>query len=114
KITVEAAPDGTLCPALFIGVGRTGIRSVERIRAKLKARFGDQGSWPAVRLLALDSDPHAIREIERSEAVSKETHNEILHCLIRKPTQYLQQWDRLKHLSSWLDPNFLFQLSSAG
>ena len=44
----------------------------------------------------------------------RETLEQILLCRYRKPNQYFQSWNELKHLSSWLDPNLMLQISLNG
>lgn len=111
---LEPTPDGTVCPTLVIGLGKTGIRCVERVHDKLSARFGDSASWPPMRLVTFDSDPNVLRELEQTERVSRRSVDYFVPCKVRKPTQYFQKWEGLKHLSSWLDPNYLFHITAAG
>lgn len=112
--SIESASDGTLRPTLVIGVGRTGARALERLERKFKSRYGDRDNWPPIRFLLLDSDANVLKELEKTEPVRKESHDRFLACKVRKPTQYFQKWEELKHLSSWLDPNYLFQITALG
>lgn len=111
---LEVDPNGLLRPTLVIGVGGTGLRAIERIRRKLRDRHGEPASWPAIRLMGIDCDPAALKEIEKVEPVAREAHDQTLLCKFRKPNQYFKTWESFKHLHGWLDPNALFQISVAG
>lgn len=114
-IPVDALSDrGLLCPTLFIGLGRTGQRCLERVRQKLRQRFGDSASWPAIRLLGIDVDADVLRELEKTEPVARESHDQLLVLKLRKPNQYFKAWEGLRHLSSWLNPNALFCIGASG
>jgi serine/threonine protein kinase len=111
---LKASTQGTLRPTLVIGVGQTGVETLDRLRGKLKQRYGEEANWPAIGLLGLDVESTASRRVDGGNPVGRETLERTLWCKFRKPNQYFQEWDDLKHLSSWLDPNLLFQISSIG
>ena len=52
--------EATYRPTVFVGVGGTGGRVLIRLRRLLMDRYGDSDSWPALRLLWIDTDVAAI------------------------------------------------------
>lgn len=115
KVPASAVHErGTLYPTLVLGIGATGIRSIERLRRKLERRFGSPDAWPAIRLLGVDSDPEVLKELAKTEPVSRDAADQTLLCKLRKPSQYFKAWESFKHLASWLNPNQLFQISVSG
>ena len=56
----EEAGPGPLRPTLVIGVGYTGLRVLQRLRAGLADRFGPAERVPVVRTLYVDTDPDAL------------------------------------------------------
>lgn len=111
---LKACTQGTLRPTLVVGIGQTGVETIDRLQMKLSLRYGDRGNWPAVRLLGIDVDAGAQRYNAGKSALSREILESTIYCKFKKPNQYFQEWEDLKHLSDWLDPNLLFQISSAG
>lgn len=113
-LPIDEGPTGQLCPTLVIGVGQMGLRLLEKLRSKLQTRFGDTESWPAMRLLGIDCDPQSLREVQKSERLWPDSYDQLLTCKLKKPTRYLEKWDEYKHISAWLDPNSLFQITAHG
>lgn len=109
---VRASASGVTRPTLVIGLGETGFNAVGAVREKLRARHGDSSSWPAVRLLSIDVES-ALARLDQ-KVLGADVLDQMLLCRIRKPNQLFQEWDGLKHLSRWLNPNMLFQITSNG
>ncbi|QDU62494.1 Tubulin-like protein [Planctomycetes bacterium Pan216] len=114
RIAPCVSDQGILYPTLFVGLGGIGIRCMEKIRTALQRRFGEPELWPAIRLIGIDSDPYVLRQIRKEERITADTYDQTMICKLRKPTKYLERWEELKHLRSWLNPNALFQISSSG
>jgi eukaryotic-like serine/threonine-protein kinase len=112
RAAIKASTQGNLRPTLVIGLGRTGWDVLERVRSKLDRQYGDASAWPVMRLLGIDVES-AITRVEE-DGNSREALDRLLACKFRKPTQYFQNWESMKHLTGWLDPNTLFQISSSG
>ena len=110
---LEASEDGTLCPTLVIGVGATGIACVGKLHDALAARYGKRTSWPAVRLLTIDCDEDSATLLTDRAPEQSQSPEPVL-CKLQKSSHYLSRWNQLKHLSDWLDPNSLFQISRSG
>jgi len=75
-------------------------------------QFGDSGSQPLIRLLGIDLETAMSRP--KSASMPRETYEQLILCRYRKPNQYFQSWNEQKHLSSWLDPNLMLQISPNG
>jgi hypothetical protein len=112
RSAIKVSTQGTLRPTLVIGMGETGWKTLEKVRSKLIRRYGEVSVWPVMRLLGIDVESASARL--DTAGMSRELMDQLLLCKFRKPNQYFQGWDDLKHLSSWLDPNMLFQISSSG
>jgi serine/threonine protein kinase len=112
RSAIKVSTQGTLRPTLVIGLGEIGWSTLERVRAKLSRRYGEMAAWPVMRLLGIDVESASARL--DAPGMSRELMDQLLLCKFRKPNQYFQSWDDLKHVSSWLDPNMLFQISSNG
>lgn len=112
RASMKTSGEGTLRPTLVIGLGELGLDTLERIRQKLTTQFGDSGSHPLIRLLGIDLESALSRP--KSGAMPRETFEQLVLCRYRKPNQYFQSWNDQKHLSSWLDPNLMLQISPTG
>jgi serine/threonine protein kinase len=112
RSAIKASTLGNLRPTLMIGLGQSGWETLQRVRKKLDRRYGEASSWPIVRLLGIDVESTGSRP--DTEGGPRGSQDQLLTCRFRKPTQYFQGWESMKHLSSWLDPNLLFQISASG
>lgn len=100
-------------PTLIVGIGKTGIRALVKTLRKISTRFRDETTFP-LRYLAIDADGQVLDEIERVERLPPELYECMLFCKLRKANQYLNQWERLGHLSSWLPSDTIYQINPAG
>ena len=64
----ESGGPGPLRPALVIGLGRAGLRVIQRLRFDLGERFGPANMTPAVRTLFIDTDPEALEDAARDRS----------------------------------------------
>ena len=112
RASMKASSEGTLRPTLIIGLGELGLDTLERMRDKLTTRFGSPAACSVVRLLGIDLESALSRP--KTAAMPRETFEQLLLCRYRKPNQYFQAWEELKHLSTWLDPNLMLQISLNG
>lgn len=109
----KASSGGTLRPTLIIGLGQTGLETIDRLRAKLVTRFGEPNVWPPLAFTAIDVETAGKRNVE-TQGIHPEILEQTLFCRFRKPNQYFQEWEDLGHIARWLDPNLLFQIPAAG
>ena len=93
-------------PTLYIGVGSTGARIIQKIKTQLVARYGSMDNLPSFKLHAIDSDREAINEIVRSSTCPLEPA-EIIETPLKKPEAYRSQ--KKSHLG-WLSRRWIYNI----
>ncbi|MGL5096721.1 MAG: tubulin-like doman-containing protein, partial [Planctomycetia bacterium] len=114
RINIETSADGSVCPTLVVGLGGAGVKFAEKLRQKRAARYTIGDVSPPVRMLGLDTDEQSLAASEGGERLSPEAYEQFVSCRLNRPVHYLRKWDECKHLSSWLDNNYVFEISSSG
>ncbi|HEY3789473.1 MAG TPA: tubulin-like doman-containing protein, partial [Urbifossiella sp.] len=107
----EENGDGTLFPALVVGVGHLGRLVIETLRTIIYDHFGAIDKVPNVRFLYIDTDPAAAAQPPgaRSGPASIAAKDMVL-ARLNRPTHYLQR-DTLPPVDQWLPPGVLYKLS---
>ncbi|MBX9624427.1 MAG: protein kinase, partial [Gemmataceae bacterium] len=98
----EETGTGAVRPALVVGLGGLGVAVVRRLRAEVASRFGGAGNTPAVRTLAVDTDPDALDKLDPGGVVATPL-NRAGHYL--KP-----RLSGSSLIEGWLDPQLLYKL----
>ena len=93
-------------PTLYIGVGSTGNRIIQKIKTQLVARYGSMENLPSLKLHAIDSDRDAINEIVRTSTCPLDL-SEVIETPLKKPEAYRSQ--QRSHLS-WLSRRWLYNI----
>ena len=93
-------------PTLYIGVGSTGNRIIQKIKTQLIARYGSMENLPSFQLHAIDSDRGAINEIVRTSTCPLDL-TEIIETPLKKPEAYRSQ--QKSHLS-WLSRRWIYNI----
>ena len=93
-------------PTLYIGVGSTGNRIIQKIKTQLVARYGSMENLPSLKLHAIDSDREAINEIVRTSTCPLDL-KEIIETPLKKPETYRSQ--QKSHLS-WLSRRWIYNI----
>ena len=93
-------------PTLYIGVGSTGNRIIQKIKTQLVARYGSMENLPSLKLHAIDSDRDAINEIVRTSTCPLDL-SEVIETPLKKPEAYRSQ--QKSHLS-WLSRRWLYNI----
>src|SRR5262249_32861791 len=106
----EVTGDGSLFPALVIGVGQSGMQLLQRFREMLVAQFGTLDQLPCVRLLQIDTDPEIIRQATRGQPGAALTANDVLVAPLNRPSYYLKQRDGKVAVDGWLNPKMLYRI----
>ena len=111
--THETAPperlgDGVLFPAVFVGLGGTGLAILRELRQLVFARFG-RPTLPNFRWLYLDTDPAATEAAAASGSVAALAAEDILHTPLQRPAHYLNR-DGLPAIDAWLAPDTLYRI----
>ena len=93
-------------PTLYIGVGSTGNRIIQKIKTQLVARYGSMENLPSLKLHAIDSDREAVNEIVRTSTCPLDL-NEIIETPLKKPEEYRAQ--KKSHLG-WLSRRWIYNI----
>jgi serine/threonine protein kinase len=106
----EVRGEGTLFPALVVGVGQLGLEVLQRLRASIVKRFGSASQLPNVRLLLVDADPEALKAATRGPASSALSVQEVLLAPLNRPSHYLKPRDNRPKVEAWLDPHMVYRI----
>jgi serine/threonine protein kinase len=106
----EAHGDGTLFPALVIGLGQLGLSVLQAVREHLTARVGSPALLPQLRLLLLDTDPEVVRSATRGRPGAALTAADVVLTPLNRPSYYLKHRDGRPPLSAWLNPRMLYRI----
>ena len=100
------ATDTKVRPTLYVGVGSTGNKIIQKIKTQLVARYGSMENLPSFRLHAIDSDLEAVNEIMRSSTCPLEG-KEFIETPLKKPEVYREQ--KKSHLN-WLSRRWIYNI----
>src|SRR5262245_39988766 len=104
----EKTGDGSLFPALVIGLGNTGRRVLEQLKRIIADRYGRAEKVPNIRLLYVDTDPDTTAG--SSESASMLTPREVVTARLNRPSHYMQK-ESLLSVEQWLPPGSLYKLA---
>jgi len=102
--------EGTLLPALVVGVGGAGLAVLRRLRSSLQALAPRPGAFDHLRFLYLDTDPQQTREATRGRPDTCFGGGEVLLAQINRPSHYLKPRDGRPPLDAWFDPQMLYRI----
>ncbi len=83
----EQNGSGVLYPALYIGIGRSGLATIKRMRELMLERFG-RTDFPHWRWLFIDTDTETIQDALSGPTGIALTATETLHLRLHRPTHY--------------------------
>jgi hypothetical protein len=98
---------GVLVPTLIIGLGGVANQVLTYFRANVRRQFGTD-PLPHLRILAVDTDPNAIRALTQDRKNSLRA-DEIFHTSLNRASHYLKG-DGPAGLDTWLGSSTLYQL----
>ncbi len=110
KAPPEVHGDGSLLPALVIGLGQLGMTVVQRLRGHLHTRFGGLEHLPNLRLMVLDTDPEVVRAATRGPQGNRLSETEVVLAPLNRPSHYLKSRDGRPEVSTWLNPRMLYRI----
>ncbi len=99
--------DGSLFPAIVVGIGQSGLAVIRRLREFTRLRFGQVSAIPTIRYLYLDTDGDAIQAA--GQGCNPLNPQEVVHLKLNRPAYYLQR-EGLPPVDHWLPPGTLYQL----
>ena len=97
--------DVILRPTLFLGIGGIAGMALRRLKRRLCHRFGDPSYFPVLRLLLLDTDREAIRQLQGGDVRDSLLGEETLLTPLRPVEHYRP---RSKEYLRWIDRRWLF------
>jgi hypothetical protein len=109
----EARGEGVLFPALVLGIGQVGQLVVQQLRQALHNGLGSAEAAPHLRLLALDTDPEAVRQAARAPKDAPEARlppKDVLLVGLNRPSYYIKSRETLAALEKWLKPRMLYRI----
>jgi serine/threonine protein kinase len=95
-----------LRPTLFIGIGGLAIRTLETLRERIHARFGDPSALTALQFLAFDTDAASLRSATESGAAPLRNDSAVLLPL-RPMTDYRGDTSGRFH---WLSRRWIYNI----
>src|SRR5262249_3553421 len=102
--------DGTLFPALVVGLGSLGLSVLQRLRENLFEQFGSLSVLPNLRLLLMDTDPEVMRAAARGSPAGAMTANDVLLTPLNRPSYYLRAREGRDELHGWFNPRMLYRI----
>lgn len=111
-VFTELAPlgpisDQSLCPTLVIGLGRTGGVALQKLRLRLRDRFGEAEALPAISLLLVDTDINDCLSAQRGEDGAPLSADEAISAGLRKSQDYRNESQTLLR---WLSRRWLYNI----
>ncbi|MBA4063459.1 MAG: hypothetical protein C0501_07055 [Isosphaera sp.] len=110
----EVTGPGPLRPALVLGLGRAGLRVLQRLRFDLAERYGPPDATPAVRLLYVDTDPDDLADAARPRPADRLAGlgpDEVFAAQLNRAAHYHKPRANGRPLTDgWFDPQLLYKL----
>ena len=106
----EVNGDGSLFPALVIGLGQLGTSVLQRLREDLRLRFGSPAQLPNLRMLVIDTDPEVVRTATRGVPGSTFAASDVVLAQLNRPSYYLKPREGRASFESWLNPRMLYRI----
>jgi serine/threonine protein kinase len=110
KAPPEVHGDGSLLPAMVIGLGQLGMTVVQRLRRHLVTRLGGMDRLPHLRLMVLDTDAEVVRAATRGPQGARLSETEVVLAPLNRPSHYLKSRDGRPEVSTWLNPRMLYRI----
>jgi hypothetical protein len=105
----ELTADGSLMPALLVGIGAHGRMVLQRVRAMLREEFGSREAYPHLHFLYVDTDADELAAAQQPETPGAFATDEVYHARLNRSAHYLQR-DGLPPVEPWMPPGLLYQL----
>ncbi|MCX7699681.1 MAG: protein kinase, partial [Gemmataceae bacterium] len=109
----EEFGDGVLFPALVIGLGKTGVEVLRRVKRSISEQVGGIERVPNVRLLYIDTDPETLQQAIDDPDGNPLTADEIFAARLNRPAHYLKpRRNGRSLLEGWFDPQTLYRIKA--
>jgi serine/threonine protein kinase len=108
--TTAPEGEGILFPTLVIGLGKMGLRALQRLRRNLNDELGHQEGLPTLRLLYLDTDPEASKAASEARPGPALAPKEVLLARLHRPSHYLRPREGQVRLEPWFNRKMLYRI----
>ncbi len=110
----EEYGDGVLFPALVIGLGKTGVEVLRRVKRSIAEQVGGIDRLPNIRLLYIDTDPETLQQAIDDPDGNPLTSEEVFAARLGRPAHYLKpRRNGRSLLEGWFDPQTLYRIKAA-
>jgi hypothetical protein len=106
----EITGEGSLFPALVIGLGQVGLHVLTQLRQCLHAELGSRDLIPSLRMLGLDTDPEAVRTATHGRGAAVLDPEEVFLAKLGRPSRYLKSREVRAHLDTWMNAKMLYRI----
>ena len=104
----EMTGDGTLIPAVVIGLGQYGLEIVGDFKRTLRERFGGPERLPHLKLLYVDTDSTALHTASDIGGLSSD---EVIPARLNRAAHYLKpRRSGRSIIEGWFDPQTLYRI----
>jgi hypothetical protein len=103
-------PVGPIQPALIIGLGGIGLRTLAQLRHRLTMELARPDELPMIRLVGLDTDPDAIQAASTGDPEHGLQAAETLATRLHRASHYLKQRDGKAASHGWLNGKLLYRI----
>lgn len=105
----EFTGNGSLVPAVIIGLGGDGLAVLKQLKQYVIERLGEFDALPQLKLLYIDTDPETVQIAERGQGAL--AADEILLCRLNRASHYLKPRRNGRSLiEGWFDPQLLYRI----
>jgi hypothetical protein len=107
----EIHGNGSLFPAVVVGLGGIGGEVVGRFRGQVADRYGPFERVPTLRLLYVDTDSKAVQAASEPGGSAALGSTEVLAARLNRPGHYLKPRRNGRSLiEGWFDPQLLYRI----
>jgi eukaryotic-like serine/threonine-protein kinase len=109
KTAPPLSEDGSLKPALVIGLGQSGQEVLRQFRTLIGERFSAVDRVPHIRFLYMDTDGEDLAKATKGSNFAL-YHNETFHAKLQRAGYYMKWNDCRELLEPWLDLRILYRI----
>jgi eukaryotic-like serine/threonine-protein kinase len=106
-------PVGPIQPALIIGLGGIGLRTLAQLRHRLTTELAQPDELPMIRLVGIDTDPDAIQAASTADPGHGLQAAEMLATRLHRASHYLKPRDGKPASHGWLNGKLLYRIPRA-
>lgn len=94
-------------PAIFLGLGHTGARTLTRLRQRLAENLGELDHIPCLQMLLIDTDLQSLGQATEAETAAAVRGRDTLVTPLRRPNEYRPKSEQLLE---WLSRRWLYNI----